>query len=71
MKKFKVIVSVKQIVPDSELDRKDVDEPIVGKHAFEIHASTHAEAQRDGLDQFHWTVPIACLENYEITAEVQ
>jgi len=55
------IITVKQLVPDDQLDPDDqVDNPS-GEHTEE------ADSKEEALDQFHGSVPIACLDHFEIT----
>lgn len=60
-KRFKV--TVKQIAPDEALDHDDREENPSGEHFVE-------EVSEDAaLDEFHATVPIACLDDFDISIE--
>jgi len=57
-------ITVKQVTADKDLDWDDhLDNP-TGEHFFE------AGSKDEALDEFHSTVPIACLDDFEIHAEV-
>lgn len=55
-------IKVRRIVDVDRLIKEDRDEweQIVGIHRFEAENEDHA------LDEFHETIPIACLDHFEI-----
>lgn len=68
---YNVTIFARQLVPYEELDGDDKDENIVGGHHFyDIEAYSEEEAEKIALDEFHETVPIANLDNYEIVSEI-
>jgi hypothetical protein len=62
MPTFKVTVT--QIVPDEELDGDDTDTNPKGTYTYE------ARDEEDALDQFHETVPVSCLDDFDIEAQL-
>lgn len=60
---MKYLISVTQNVKDSELHHEDKLTNPAG--VYEIKANTESQA----LDEFHATIPISCLENFEIEIE--
>lgn len=57
---MKFSIMVKQLVPDRELDYDDLQENPSGEYIVE------GEDEEDALDEFHHTVPIACLDHFDI-----
>lgn len=58
IKNFKITVT--QLVDDADLDHDDIDDNPKGDHVF------NAESEEEALDVFHWNVPIACLDHFDI-----
>lgn len=56
-------ITVKQIAPNAKLHYEDKRSNPKG--IYHIRAGNEEEA----LDEFHETVPIACLDDFEITLE--
>lgn len=61
LKTFKITVT--QLVPDSELDHDDKEENPAGEHI------RRSATQDEAMDDFHNSVPIACLDDFDITIE--
>ena len=59
MKEF--VVTVKQLVSDEELDHDDFNDNPSGEHRV------FGTDNDDALNEFHATIPIACLDDFEIT----
>lgn len=57
MRKFQIIVTG---VPT---DPEDIDDSPVGLHYI------YAEDEELALDEFHWTIPISCLDDFDIEVE--
>jgi len=55
------VITVIQLVPNVELDLDDYMERPDGQYEYE------AKCEYKALDKFHMTIPIACLDHYEIT----
>ena len=55
------IVTVKQIVPDSELGKPHYDLGIAGEY------EATGEDEEEALDYFHEHVAIACLDDFEVS----
>jgi len=53
-------ITVTQLVPSNQLDIDDVEENPSGVHTF------IGKSEKDALDSFHNTVPISCLEYFDI-----
>lgn len=64
---FAALVTCIQLVPDEELqDGEDFDSSPAGEYTFCSGKPTKAEAYEDILDQFHSTIPIGCLEDFDV-----
>ena len=62
-KSFKM--NVKMLVPESELIKEDRNE-----HQDIVQDRTiYADTEEEALYEFHTTVPIACVDHFEVTAE--
>jgi len=59
------VIIVKQLVPNDKLDEEDRWDVRPGKYEY---LARNAE---EALDIFHSTVPISCLENYDISVELR
>lgn len=59
--KRKFEIEVMQTVPDEDLDIEDREESPIGKYTI------IANSEDEALDEFHATVPISCLEHFDIT----
>lgn len=57
-------------VPQNQWDSDDVADNPTGRYTFKPQAPNEEEAREKALDEFHSTVPIACLENFQIEANV-
>jgi len=70
MTKYKIKVSVKQLCETESLTDPDdkIDQPS-GDYIFEKTANNREQASELALDEFHLTVPIGCLEDYDISTE--
>ena len=68
--KIEVFINVEQ---DSEVlsNADDRLENPVGSYTYTVMASTEREAIRTALDEFHSSVSIGCLDDFEITAYVE
>lgn len=73
---YEVTVSVEALREDADLDWDDRNDSPVGDHQFFIdsdhpnEAVAEAVAIERALDQFHASVPIALLEDFEIDAHL-
>ena len=56
-------ITVKQIVPTECLCAEDDAENPKGEH------SIFALSKTEALDEFHATIPISCLEHFEVSIE--
>ncbi len=63
--KFKFGVMVHQRVSLDELDAEDRETNPTGYHYVEVYFDPLEAA----LDEFHSTVPIACLDDFDISIE--
>lgn len=70
MKTFYVLISVRQLVEDSQLDHDDLHDDPKGKYGVVVRATNEDEAKELALDEFHDRIPIAVLDDFDITAEV-
>lgn len=59
--KFKI--TVKQLTPNEYLNRDDKESNPAGEYY------TLAASEDEALDEFHSSVPIACLEDFDIVCE--
>ena len=59
--RIKYIIKVKQTVPLHELHRDDIEENPTGTY------TQWAMSEDEALDDFHADIPIACLDDFEIT----
>jgi hypothetical protein len=56
-------ITLRQTVPDSALHKPHYDRGIAGEYPIE------AESEDAALDAFHASVPIACLDDFEVDCE--
>lgn len=66
MNSYQVRVNVSRIVSKKELDPDDRRFNPTGEYEFEVEAENSLHAAEKALDEFHRTVPIACLEDFAI-----
>lgn len=59
--KLTYLITVKQTVPFYELTPEDQDDRPTGEYEYD------AEDEEEALDEFHETIPIKCLDDFEIT----
>jgi hypothetical protein len=57
-------ITVTQLVPDEELRHADREDNPAGTYSF------GGSSEADALDQFHSRVPIACVDDFEVSAEL-
>jgi len=70
MNNYKVVVEVKQAVKKlSNWDDRN-DKPM-GKYEYLIKGRNKADAMMQALDEFHDTISIGCLDDFEINADVR
>lgn len=58
-------ITVKQLVTDNELDHEDKHDNPTGQYDY------WAESEDKAIDHFHETVPISCLEDFEIEIKLK
>lgn len=66
--KVTVAVEVKQLVPDTDLDQDDRHEAIKGVRYYTVKGNPPNSPEEAALDEFHATIPIACLDDFSIKA---
>ena len=67
---YLVTVGCDAVVPMEERHPIDQDEDPTGEQVYTIRAASPEEAAERALDEFHSTVPIKVLDDFEITTEV-
>lgn len=70
-KLWHVEIEVKQLAPNSELDADDKAENPSGVWDINVQANNKEQAEEFGLDEFHETVPIAVLDDFDISVSVE
>lgn len=70
LRAWSVTVRCRALVPVAEQDFDDQQDKPEGTYTFMVDAVDREQASELALDQFHRTVPIACLEDFEVTTEV-
>lgn len=70
LRPWSVTVRCRALVPFAEQDFDDQQDKPEGTYTFKVDAVDREQAADQALDQFHSTVPIACLDDFEITTEV-
>ena len=76
MQTYEVTVTVEALKEDADLNCNDREDSPVGDHQFfidsdhEVEAVAQAVAIERALDQFHASVPIKVLEDFEIDAQL-
>ena len=68
--KYRVQVTVKPIVQWEERDFDDQADDPVDEYSYDVDAANPEAASEAALDIFHSTVPIACLEHFDIDTAV-
>lgn len=71
MLKFRVVVTVTSLVRWDERDFDDQQDDPCGNHTFDVEADNKEAAGEKALDVFHDTIPIACLDDFDITTSVR
>ena len=66
---FLVKVTVKQTAKKLS-DPDDRQQNPKGEHIFFVEARNKKEAKERALDRFHLEVPVGCLDDFDISAEV-
>lgn len=69
MREFKI--SLKVLVPFSEMDFDDQEQfpEFKNNPDYVYQWDDEAKTRSEALDEFHWRVPIACLDDFEIECE--
>lgn len=63
-------VTCKALVPEREWDHDDLVDNPVGSYTFHVEGANREALTEAALDQFHSTVPIAMLENFDINVKL-
>lgn len=71
MSRYKVSVTCSQLVETGSLSRDDRDENPAGYYSYTAFARNPSAAEAKGLDQFHRSVPISNLEDFEVSARAR
>jgi hypothetical protein len=69
-KSFRLKISVVRLVPIDELDHDDRCDRPWGEYEYQVKASNVDDAKEQALSEFHGAVPIACLDDFDISVEV-
>jgi hypothetical protein len=70
MKTYRVTVRVKRLVRRKDLDSA-LDKNVAGHYQTVFRAPNKKEAKEFGLDSFHETFPIHCLDNFNISVKAK
>lgn len=69
--KYRVKVTVTQLVHEDELNYNDVVDNPKGTYSYTVTANRPAAAKERALDEFHEAIPIKVLDHFEITTEAR
>lgn len=75
MPKYRVTINVRQLTKDADLDPEDRDDNPSGDYEYIIELAENGRSNWEkelkieelALDEFHQTIPISTLDDFEIT----
>lgn len=70
MKTYNVVIEVKQIAKKLS-DHEDRLQNPKGTYAGIVKAKNKKDAKEMALDEFHETIPIGCLDDFDINIDVE